>query len=275
MPAPETTASADGWAARLELGFREQAGRTVLSHRRRFGPLAVQRPFYPEGETCHVYVLHPPGGIAGGDTLDIDLDLPAGHALITTPGAAKFYRSSGPLAEVGQRLRVGAGARLEWLPQENIIFPGACLRAGTRLDLVGDARALLWEIHCFGRPVIDEAFTHGNAGFSLSVARDGEPLLEERLRVTESSLGRRALLAGRPVTGTLIATGCDSALLDRVRGLLPGGGEFAATRLDDLLALRYLGGSTEQCRKVFTAAWQVLREPVLDKPAQLPRVWAT
>ena len=83
-------AAHSSWQARLELGFRATAGRTVLAHRRHVGPLVVQRPFYPEGGICHVYLLHPPGGVVGGDTLELQVQADAdSHALITTPAATR------------------------------------------------------------------------------------------------------------------------------------------------------------------------------------------
>ena len=119
-------AAREGWQASLRLGFAPRAARTALVHREQRGPLAVQRPFYPEGDTCHLYLLHPPGGVVGGDRLDIEARTTGeAHALVTTPGATKFYLSAGHTAHQTQRLRVGAGGALEWLPQENIFFPGA------------------------------------------------------------------------------------------------------------------------------------------------------
>jgi len=82
-----------GWQARLDLRYSASAGeRTVLSHRRHTGPLLVQKPFYPEGpRVCHSTLVHPPGGIAGGDRLELHVEVEAGaHAVITTPGAAKW-----------------------------------------------------------------------------------------------------------------------------------------------------------------------------------------
>ena len=99
--------------------------RTVLARRRHHGPLVVQRPFYPEPNgTCHLYVLHPPGGVVGGDRLSVDVRLARGaaRALLTTPAAAKFYRTQGLRAAQRLHMRVGAGSRLEWLPQENIVY---------------------------------------------------------------------------------------------------------------------------------------------------------
>src|SRR5688572_31489418 len=107
------------WHARLELGFRNAGARTVLAHRRHVGPLVVQRPFYPEGGTCHVYLVHPPGGLVGGDQVALAVEVqPHAHALITTPAATRFYRAGPhPAARLQQELRVHDGA-LEWLPQE-------------------------------------------------------------------------------------------------------------------------------------------------------------
>ncbi len=54
-----------GWKANLSLEFKATALRTVISKREHKGPLAIQRPFYPEDDVCHVYLLHPPGGVVG------------------------------------------------------------------------------------------------------------------------------------------------------------------------------------------------------------------
>jgi len=79
-----------GWHAALELGFAAASGATRLARRKHRGPLVVQRPFLPEGPgVAHVYVLHPPGGLVGGDELTLDVEVDAGaHALVTTPAAS-------------------------------------------------------------------------------------------------------------------------------------------------------------------------------------------
>lgn len=278
MSAVSVEAADPGWSARLQLGFRAGPERTVLAERRRHGPLAVQRPFYPEGATCHVYLLHPPGGVVGGDRLEIDVQLPAtAQALITTPGATKFYRSAGAPAQQSQLLKVADGAGLEWLPQENILFPGARAAVRTRVELQGDARLLLWEIHCLGRPVIDEAFDQGALDASLELWRDGQPLLLERLRVDADKRLRPASLAACPVTATAVFSHADTAALEQARTLIDAHatGQAAATRVEDLLLIRYLGRSTEQAKLLFLHVWRGLREQLMRRPAQVPRIWNT
>jgi len=266
----------EGWQASLALGFEPRAGRTALVHRRQRGPLAVQRPFYPEGETCHLYLLHPPGGVVGGDRLDIAAETAAGaHALVTTPGATKFYLSAGSTAYQTQSLRVLAGAKLEWLPQENIYFPGALAELETKVSLDAGASFVGWEIQCLGRPVIQEAFTDGRAAFRLSVMRDGKPLLLERLQVFPGNLNGAAGLRGQPVSGTFLATPASRAELERVRALLTQTTVAAATLLEDLLVVRYLGDSTERCRKLFSSIWAAIRPSVIGREPCLPRIWST
>ena len=99
---PVESLHASGWHAALELDFTGTAERTWLTRRRHSGPLLVQRPFYPEGnKVCQVVIVHPPGGIAGGDVLEIDISADR-HACVqlTTPGAGKWYRGFGRKARV-------------------------------------------------------------------------------------------------------------------------------------------------------------------------------
>src|SRR6476620_11342443 len=114
-----------GWEAALDLEFAARGARTILARRASIGPLVVQRPFYPEGDVAHVYLVHPPGGVVGGDQLRLNVLAREGaHALITTPAATKFYRSDGRVAHQRQEI-VADAASIEWLPQETIVFPDA------------------------------------------------------------------------------------------------------------------------------------------------------
>jgi len=267
-----------GWCAKLRLGFRKSPGKTLLAERSRQGPLAVQKALYPEGDLCHVYLLHPPGGVAGGDSLNISVGVARdASALVTTPGATKFYRSVGPWAHQHQILEITDGA-LEWLPQENILFPGAKALLQTSVDLRGSAAFIGWEIHCLGRPAVDERFDHGEAIFSFDLRRDGQPLLHERLHIAdEKALLGTAGLRGNPVMGTLYATLEERLPLELIQQEIVDKHrhELGVTQMDGLFVARYLGDSTERARRLFTDIWKLLRPTVLKRPPCAPRIWNT
>lgn len=278
-PATVVTAAPTGWQARLELGFAPAGARTALVHSAHRGPLRVQRPFHPEPDgTCHVYLLHPPGGVVGGDGLALDARLaPGARALLTTPSASRFYRSAGARAVQTQHLRVAAGARLDWLPQETIVFDGARLASATRLDLAGDAAVCAWEIVCLGRPAAGERWTHGEARFDFAVFRDGVPLLLERTPCLPGAPLTRAAwgLGGHVAFGTLVASGGDAAQLARLRDRLGAADRLGLTRCDDLLVARYRGPDAAEARRLFAAIWADWRRPAGGPPPAPPRVWAT
>ncbi|RUQ36862.1 MAG: urease accessory protein UreD [Candidatus Competibacteraceae bacterium] len=256
---------------------------THCAHR---GPLQVQRPLYPEGEAvCHIAILHPPGGVVGGDELRIEASLESdSHALLTTPAAGKFYRSAGPFARQSQCLTVAPGATLEWLPQENIVYAGARLHSQTRIDLQDNAHFIGWEILCLGRPAAGERFTTGECRQIFELYRAGEPLYLEHGRYTggEGMLDARWGLQGQPVTATLLCAATRPGLVEILRAgweslatTTPPGELVTATQLDGCLVGRYLGPSTARARQLFTVAWRLLRPMLLDRPACPSRFWTT
>ena len=186
LAAQVTDNSYKGWQASLALQFCHTPEKTLLHSAHHVGPLTVQRPFYPEGETCHLYLLHPPGGVVGGDRLDITVRLDAkSHALITMPGASKFYRSSGPQARLHQHFYLDEGSTLEWLPQDTIIFPGANAALRSIFHLKASSTLLAWELYCLGRPVINEIFSHGTLESRLEVWVEDDQLSEALKTLTE------------------------------------------------------------------------------------------
>ena len=282
-PAPTSRQdAAGGWSANLSLGFSARGARTVLTHRRHDGPLQVQRPFYPPGErACHVYILHPPGGVVGGDSLAIRAQVELGaHALLTTPAAGKLYRSDGASAQLSQELRVAENAWLEWLPQETIAFDGARAVSETRVALTGTAGFIGWEILCLGRPAAGEVYARGTFTQRFKIWRDGTPLWWERNALTGGAPVLHAPwgLAGRSVVATLVAVGRAPGALPALRELLNAehdDGEFAVSQLRDVLVCRYLGNSAEQARAGFIAAWRLLRPALWGIEASPPRIWST
>ncbi|HEY0708506.1 MAG TPA: urease accessory protein UreD, partial [Polyangia bacterium] len=213
-----------GWKASLRLGFAARSGATVVARRIHRGPLVMQRAFYPEGrDVAHVYVLHPPGGFVGGDTVMLSVELGAGaHALVTTPAAGKAYRSDGVrTARVSQHLEVGDDATLEWFPQETIVFDGARTDLSTRVDLAAGARFCGWEILCCGRTAGGERLTQGLCRQRFELWRAGIPLVIDKTRLE----GGGALLTepyglnGQPVLGTMIVAPAVGEI-DGVRALI-------------------------------------------------------
>lgn len=266
---------AASWKAHLSLRFRKDSARTVLSERRSDGPLVVQKPLYPEGpEVCHAIVVHPPGGIAGGDELSLEIRNETGSsALVTTPGAGKWYRSGGPWAK--QKLLFEVQGSLEWLPRETIVFDGARARLQCKIDLKNDARFIGWEIVCLGRTGSGERFDKGEIRIETGVARDGRRLFFERGRIEGGGNLMRspAGLGGRTVFGTLVAAAeIEAGLLSECRKRVP---RCAVTLLPGLLVARYLGDSSEEAMRLFTQLWSVLRPAVCGRPAIEPRIWRT
>lgn len=269
------------WRAELALEFERRVGRTVLAARRHDGPLVVQKPFYPEGEAvCHAIVLHPPAGIAGGDELELSARSARGaHALLTTAGAGKWYRSAGPWARQRLQFDVADGACLEWLPQETIIFDGSLARLETEVRLAGDARYVGWEVLCFGRTGSGETFKRGACRVRTTILRDGKPQWVERGMIEGGGhlLDVQAGLAGHPVCGTLIAAApaLGAELVAACRIPQPVTGAGSVTRVSGTLLARYLGPSSEAARRYFATLWEIIRPEVLGRAAVAPRIWAT
>lgn len=279
------------WPASLELMFEFRAGKTALTRARHFGPLRVQRPFYPEGECAHIYLLHPPGGLVVGDALTITLDAePKSATLVTTPSAGKIYSLQGlqhcdARTEQCQNITVSlaANARLEWLPQETIVFNGANARLTTRVNATSDSQFVVWDIVCLGRPACDELFTQGSVYQDLEVTIDGNLELLERNRILggDAYMARPWGLAGAGSFGTMVMNVTPSRVeVDEILELLEkdtvtAGGQWGLTQKGSLFIARYLGASAWQARHGFTKIWTALRPLSGAGPAVLPRIWNT
>jgi len=244
------------WKASLSLLFQNDQKKTVLARRHSDGPLVVQKPLYPDGpERCHTIVVHPPGGIAGGDELRLEVraDRDA-NALLTTPGAAKWYRSAGAWAK--QTLNFEVAGSLEWLPRETIVFDGARVQLQTRISLVNGASFIGWEVLCLGR------FKRGRMKLDTRIAQGERMLFIERGEIEGGGrlMGSPAGLGGSNVFGTFMATSDAKVSIPNI----------AVTRLPGLLIARYLGDSSEEALQAFTRLWKTLRPSAIE-----PRIWST
>jgi len=266
------------WQAELELAYGRDGAATRPTMRRHKGPLRVQKHLYAEGpEVCQHIIVHPPGGIAGGDRLDICATVGANAwAQLTSPGAAKWYRAAGPAYQT-LNLRVAAGATLEWLPQETIIYSAAQAELNTEIDLEGDAKLLYWDIVALGRPASGERFDAGHFQAELNIRRDGQLLWHERQRVSggDGLLDSPIGLDGKPVFATLLISGeIDSALLERCREL-PTEVRGDLTQLPGLLVARCLASEALHARAWLIELWHLLRPELLGRTAVPPRIWST
>lgn len=242
----------------------------------------MQKALYPEGpEVCQVIVLHPPGGIAGGDALHIEVEAaPAARVLLTTPGAGKWYRSGGRRAGQTLAVRIGEGAEVEWLPQETIIFAGADACLQTQVELAVGGVFCGWEILCLGRTAAGERFTGGMLELTTRIEKAGRPLWLERARLPGGSpwLQAAAGLAGLPVSATLLLAGrvIEPEWLAACRAVGAGGGVFCgASALPELLVARCLAPGSEAARAWLGAVWRALRPLALGRAAVPPRIWNT
>lgn len=270
-----------GWHGRLDLRYRLDGARCVGADRHH-GPLRVLKALYPEGEgICHHVLVHPPGGVVGGDRLDIHAVLePGTHTLVTTPGATRFYRSAGADAVQAAQLDLKAGARLEWLPMSAIAYDGCLAENRVQFTLEGDASMIGADIVALGLPASGEPFARGS--FTQHLQWPGHWLERGTIdaadrRLLDSPLG----LAGRPVMATLwIASGAGwatrqrDALLEAARedtSALEG----STAPNDGLVVWRALGDAIEPLwtRLVrLRACWRAIGWGL---PDVTPRVWST
>ena len=274
------------WLARLRADYRREGGRCVVRHEHE-GPLRLLKSLYPEGDgTCHSVLVHPPSGLVGGDTLDIGITLDVGaHALITTPGATRFYRSpSGALAAQRLHARLGEGARLEWLPLEAIAYPGCEALNEARFELAPGAELLAWDITALGLPGADQPYATGR--FQQHLEIPGVWLERGLLDATDALLMDGELgLAGHRCLGTLVFASCTAIsrerreqALDAVRALIeddPLGATAGATAAQDgVLVVRALGPVVEPVSLLLRRCWAAWRQVLWGLDGTTPRLWA-
>jgi urease accessory protein len=275
-----------GWKAELRIDYH-RGGERCISHDRHEGPLRVLRALYPEGPAvCHHVIVHPPGGVAGGDSLALELRLDAGaHALLTTPGATRFYRSAGLAAQQNLHAHIAAAARLEWLPQETIAYPGCIAENRLRFELAPGAEMIGWDLLALGLPASEQPFDHGEVRQRIEIP--GVWLERGCIAAADTRLLHSALgLAGRSVLGTMwfaagspLAAARRDALLDAARAAVGGGESGVAAGCSapqaEALVLRLVAHRVEPAMQALRAVWRSWRERAWQLPAPAPRVWSS
>jgi urease accessory protein len=274
------------WHARLHLSYQNEAARTVARFRHD-GPLRILQSLYPEGDTvCHNVLVHPPGGLVGGDTLDIDIEAADGsHGLITTPGASRFYRSEGELALQRTRIRLAAGARLEWLPLEAICYSGCQAENRLAIEVAPGAELIGWDVTALGLPNANQPFERGTYLQHIEVPglwleRGRIDAADHRLLQSPIGLGGHRCTASLFfVAGSPVARARRDALLAHARTLLEASPLFdsagATSPHAEVVVLRVLAPVVEPAMQLLRQVWQAWRSELWQLPAATPRIWAT
>ena len=274
------------WHARLQLDYTaEHSARTVARYEHN-GPLRILQSLYPEGDAiCHNVLVHPPGGLVGGDTLDITTTVgPGAHGLVTTPGATRFYRSTGPLALQRSHLTLAEGARLEWLPLETLAYDGCEALNRLDLDLTDGAELIAWDVTALGLPHAGAPFVRGSLTQHQQWA--GHWLERGTLHAQDDLLmngalglaGQRCLASLVLACGTPLARTRREALLEATRALLdahPQGRLCGVTAPNDhMLVLRGLAPVVEPLMQLWRQVRAAWRGQLWGLPEAAPRIWS-
>ena len=273
------------WNATLALDYTRQAEKTV-AHFRHSGPLRILQSLYPEGDgICHNVIVHPPGGLVGGDTLDLKFTAgPGAHGLVTTPGATRFYRSTGEPALQRTELCLQAGARMEWLPLEAICYSGCLAENRLTMRLAPGAELIGWDVTALGLPAASLPFASGS--FCQHIEVPGVWLERARLKASDTLLmnsplglaGQRCLASIFFVAGSKLERHRRQQALDVARQVIEAHALCAtagATSPDgQVVVVRVLAPLVEPAMTLLKQVWQAWRVHFWQQSASTPRIWS-
>ena len=273
------------WIATLALDYTRQAEKTVARFHHS-GPLRVLQSLYPEGQgICHNIIVHPPGGLVGGDLLDMKFTAgPGSHGLITTPGATRFYRSAGEPALQRVRLRLGADARIEWLPLEAICHSGCLAENRLTLELAAGAELIGWDVTALGLPAAGAPFAAGS--FCQHIEMPGVWLERGRIAASNRLLmdsplglaGQRCMASIFFVAGSRLERHRRQQALDVARAVIESNALRAtagATSPDgQVVVVRVLAPMVEPAMALVRQVWQAWRGHFWQLPCIVPRIWS-
>jgi urease accessory protein len=274
------------WHAQLQLDYRLEGARTVARHQHE-GPLRLLQSLYPEGEAlCHNVLVHPPGGLVGGDTLDLHITADGGaHGLITTPGATRFYRSSGSPAVQRTHIRLSDQARLEWLPMEAIAYNDCLAENHLTLDLAPQAEFMGWDVTAFGLPLANQPFEQGQ--FLQHIEVPGVWLERGLLKADDARLmngplglaGARCMASLFFVAGSKLDKARKEQALELARNLIAAHGLSATAGATSpnpqVLVVRCLAPVVEPAMGLLRQIWGAWRAQLWRCGQNVPRLWAT
>ena len=270
------------WKARLDVSFQRRGDQTCSTYTHE-GPLRVLQALYPEGPgICHHVLVHPPGGLVGGDQIDIGVRVGSGaHAFVTTPGATRFYRSTGATATQQVRVELASGARLEWLPLETIAYGDCQARNLWRASMAPDAQLMAWEVLALGLPQSGQPYTSGRylQHFEIEgVWLDRGWIDGADARLMDGPVG----LQGHRCLGTLVLAGGSDLDSERLAQSLsearevaiPAGAWLGVTSPHPrLVVARVLAHQTEPAMTVLQGIWARWRSSQWGLAPTASRMW--
>ena len=273
------------WHASLQLDYTLEGTRTVARHAHN-GPLRILQSLYPEGDAvCHNVLVHPPGGLVGGDTLDITATVgPGAHGLVTTPGATRFYRSTGELALQRTHLTLAEGARLEWLPLEALCYNACNAENHLTLNLAPGAECMGWDVTALGLPHAGQPFETGR--FVQHIEAPGLWLERGVIdaadhRLLESPLGlagQRCMASLFFVVGTPLERARRDTALDAARAVMDAhalkASAGATSPNGQVLVVRALAPQVEPAMQLLQQVRAAWRAALWQLDAEPPRIWA-
>jgi urease accessory protein len=267
-----------------EIGFARREGTTRLTHLYQRDPLRVLFPVPAAGDSLLAVLVTTSGGLVGGDRLDIGVHLATSAAAhVSASAAEKVYRSLGPNTEIRQSLSVAAGAALEFLPLETILFDGARLWRETVLELGPGAAFLGGDILVFGRHARGERFTRGFLREVWQVRRGGRLVWGDALHLEDDIAGiidDPACFNGAAAFATMILAPAGR----EVRGLLDSAREIQSvataselragvTTIAGLVIARWLAADAAAVRRAYADLACHFRQAAMGLPPLLPRLW--
>jgi urease accessory protein len=272
------------WHASLSLEYTLESERSVARYLHQ-GPLRILQSLYPEGDAiCHNVLVHPPSGLVGGDTLDMQVTVGSGaHGLVTTPGATRFYRSEAGLATQQLHARVETGARLEWLPLEAIAYNQCDALNRAVFDLAPGAEMMAWDLTAFGLPAADLPYVKGTFRQHLEIPGvwlERGTLNADDNRLMDSPLG----LAGQRCMGTLMFAAGSAMADERIERALACARELleasplrltagATSPHKQVVVLRVLAPVTEPAVQLLKKVWAAWRQAMWGLQGSYPRLW--
>lgn len=276
----------NAWHANLKLRFARTQRGVRLVEKQHQGPLYIQKPFYPEGsDSPHAYLLHPPGGLVSGDCISIDIDMDQHtHALITTPGAGRMYKSRADQSLQRQQvnLNLAKASSIEWLPMEAIVFPDANASTSSKVYLEDDSQIIFWDVLCLGLPANGEKLNRGSVTQNIKIHQNQRLVLQERMQVNDGNrdiLESSAGFSGYQNQGLLIAgpfTEEPECLIQTMRECFTELDEpLGVTYVGNFLVIRALSTRSDLIRQRFVTCWRYIRPALLNRSICEPRIWHT